>query len=321
MQEYESLGLPKIAKSRELDLIGAGIPSFPSTSVLMGSAYTDAKLAIAGYQKSLDPNFGGRFTKIVNSPNDLKFGYWGKESDLSKIRKNLSAPFQDAKGRKYDFSQDEKSKRFFPLGQSQWIEALRSSPAEPGLAALQEISSPSGPVISAGGWSDLHPGALLKAYGCETTVYLTRRGGESLFAQGVAKRLLGIEEVPWAQLSTSDSAKAANVVRNNQGILNATPSLWNSLYNLGNPNSSYNTSLKVFDAVICTDWNRFNIQDNGAVANMIEESYNAPWAVSDPKSGIAKSAKKYSWSTLGHADNAVDPALGYRPYAGCLSFQ
>ncbi len=318
--EYEALGLPKSANSRERDLIGTGIPSFPSTSVLSGAAFNEAKSLISQYQISLDPNFGAKIAKLVQNTNDLKFGYWGNVSDLLAIQKNLKQPFKDSKGRKFDFTGDEKSKRFFSLGAAAWLEALRSSPAEPGLASLQEISSPTGPVISAGGWSDLHPGALLKAHGCETTVYLTRRGGESLFAQGVAKRLLGIDEVPWSQISTSDPVKAANVLRNNQGIQNATPSIWNSLYNLGNPTSSYNTALKVFDAVICTDWNKFNIQEKGAVANMIADSYSAPLAISDMKSGVGKAAKMLGWETVSLADNSVDQQLGYRPFAGCLPF-
>lgn len=320
ISEYQALGLPKVAKGRELDLIGSGIASFPSTSVLSGAAYKAAKSLISQYQKSLDPSFGAKVLKLVQDTNDLKFGYWGNISDLAVIQKNLKQPFKDSNGRTYDFTRDEKSKRFYSLGHSRWIEALRSSPAEPGLASLQEISSPTGPVISAGGWSDLHPGALLKAHGCETTVYLTRRGGESLFAQGVAKRLLGIDEVPWAQISTSDPVKAANVLRNNQGIPNATPSIWNSLYNLGNPESSYNTALKVFDAVVCTDWNKFNVQDKGAVGNMIAESYAAPLAISNMKSGVGKTAKTLGWETVTHTDNLHDQQLGYRPFAGCLPF-
>lgn len=318
--EYETLGLPKMAKSRELDLIGSGIAAFPSTSVLSGAAFTEAKTLIAQYRQSLDPNFGAGISKLVRDPSDLKFGYWGTTAQLANIQKNLKQPFKDSLGRAYDFSKDEKSKRFFSLGHAPWLEALRSSPAEPGLASLQEISSPAGAVISAGGWSDLHPGALLKAHGCETTIYLTRRGGESLFAQGVAKRILGIVEVPWSQISTADAVKASNVVRNNQGIPNAVPSIWNSLFNLGNPESSYNTALKVFDAVLCTDWNKFNIQDKGAVGGMIEESYRSPLAIGNLKSSFGKSASRLGWPLVSLADNAVDAGLGYRPYAGCLPF-
>lgn len=320
ISDYEFLALPKQAKSRELDLIGTGIASFPSTSVISGNAYIEAKSLIAAYAQALDPNFGAKISKLVQDPNDLKFGYWGTTAQLTAIQKNLKQPFTDSKGRKFDFTRDEKSKRVFSLGHASWLEALRSSPAEPGLASLQEISSPSGKVISAGGWSDLHPGALLKAYGCETTVYLTRRGGESLFAQGVAKRILGIDEVPWAQISTSDDMKAANVVRNNQGLSAAKASIWNNLFNLGNSESSYNTALKVFDAVVCTDWNRFNIQENGAVSGMIEESYRAPLAISNLKSSLGKSAADLGWSIVSHADNSFDASLGYRPYAGCLPF-
>ena len=194
------------------------------------------------------------------------------------------------------------------------------SPAEPGLAPLQEFSANGEKLYSAGGWSDLHPIAVLKAHGCGKVVYVTRRGGESLFGQGVAKRLMGFPEVPWERLSTSDSMKAINVVRNNQGNPADQTSLWSRLYNLANANSSFNRALNLADAVLCTDWNRFNITDKGAIDAMITEAYRAPWAFRSLTSELGRVAVKAGWRIAVPSDNNVDPALGYRPYAGCLPF-
>ena len=82
---------------------------------------------------------------------------------------------------------------------------------------------------------------VLKAAGCENVIYVTRRGGESPFAQGVARRLLRSEETLRA------------------------------LYDLDDPLSSMRQALVKADAVLCTDWNRFNVR-NG-VKDMIRDAY------------------------------------------------
>ncbi|CAN5729463.1 hypothetical protein BH10BDE1_BH10BDE1_30180 [soil metagenome] len=302
LEDYRNSGLPKIQASRDTDRVGATIPSFPGTAVLKGDAFLVAKNALGQYPLSLDPTFGKDF--VVKS-EDVGFGYWGPLADLARIEKNLKTPFKTNDGRAWDFSQDAKSLRFYPLGDESWAQVLGASPAEPGLAPMQEIVTAKARVYSAGGWSDLHPGAVLKAAGCENVVYVTRRGGESLFGQGVAKRLLGFDDVAWARLATDAEHKPANKLRNNNGDPSDMKSQWSRLYNLANPESSFNRALQVFDSVVCTDWDRFDIQAPGAVSGMIADAYNAPWV---------------SKSTTPASARAVDPTLGFPPYAGCLPF-
>lgn len=300
--DYQSNPASAVIRGRQLDRVGNTIPSFPGTAVLSGKAYELADAALQQYPISLDPNFGQNFS--VNEA-DVSFGYWGPAAQLATVARNMTTPFRDAKGATWDFTRDEKSRRFLSLGEGTWADAMKASPAEPGLAPFQKISTPNGPAYSAGGWSDLHPAAVLKAAGCNEIIYVTRRGGESLFGQGVAKRLLGFANVSWSRLATDAAHKAANVVLNNNGDLQDMSSTWSRLYNLANPESSFNRALDIFTTVVCTDWNRFDIKAPNAVSEMIDDAYHAPWIRTNAL------AKKM---------NVVDPARGYRPFAGCVSF-
>jgi hypothetical protein len=71
---------------------------------------------------------------------DLKFGYWGRLTDLEKMKSLLDPKI-------------DKNSRFLSLGTQPWNKILAYSPAEPGLSAFLEYEN----VISMGGWSDLHP--------------------------------------------------------------------------------------------------------------------------------------------------------------------
>lgn len=319
LASYRALQLPAGAASREHDKIGSVIPTFPTTAVLTGKAAQTASMSLALYPMAMDPNFGQKF-KIDGS--DVAFGYWGRKKDLTRIAKNLKTPFTDGTHRRWDFSNDEKSGRFLALGEAPWINALRSSPAEPGLAPFQKLDETlkGQTLYSAGGWSDLHPVAVLKAAGCDNVVYVTRRGGESLFGQGVAKRLFGFPEVSWDILATDPARKAANVIRNNNGDAKDLTSQWSRLYNLANPESSFNRALGAADAVVCTDWNNFDVQKPGAVLAMIQDAYQARWAVRDAASKFASSLSSKGATFVTPAENVMDSALGYRPYAGCLAF-
>lgn len=314
---YRNSDLPSKTQDRNLDLIGAGIPTYPTTSVLAGSAYTHAKVQLQAYSQELSPKFGAKFTV---KPEEVWFGYWGAHDELARISRNLKHPIKDSAGRVWDFSKDAKSLRFKSLGHANWSTVMSLSPAEPGLAPLQEFKVGNDHYYSAGGWSDLHPGAVLKASGCDQVVYVTRRGGESLFAQGVAKKLMSFDDLPWLNISTSPEHKAENVIRNNQGHVADQSSRWSQLFNLANPRSSYNQALRVFDAVVCSDWNRFDITQPNAVSDMINESYAAPWAFTSLDSRLGREARRRDWNLVSTRDNVLDSKLGYRPYAGCLPF-
>lgn len=111
--------------------------------------------------------------------NEMKFGYWGQESDLRKVASN---PMGFA---------DPKTAKRKPLAEVPWRVVLSYSPAEPGLSRLLQIQGSE--LVSTGGWSDLAPTLMLKDLGCRKVVYITRRGEDSVFGRGVA-RTLGMTE-------------------------------------------------------------------------------------------------------------------------------
>ncbi|MBY0315130.1 MAG: hypothetical protein K2Q26_06400 [Bdellovibrionales bacterium] len=262
-------------KTFELRPIGASIASYPTTSVLsrtpvvrgalgpknLPTSYEQADAALNEYALSMTSDFGKRFN--ISYPDTVRFGYWGRETGLAEIEKNLPGD-------------DEKSLRFLSLGPAPWKVALGLSPAEPGLSPLKRFTTQRGErLISAGGWSDLHPVIVLKAAGCQDVIYVTRRGGESLFAQGVAKRLLGADErwlKGWEELATPS-----------EGVDDDRTSLWSSLYNIANPKSSFQRALQGATAILCTDWNSFDVKSQ--MSPMISESYQSPYFVTHQKSG------------------------------------
>jgi hypothetical protein len=274
--------------------VGLTIPALPSTAVLLGKAHQAAEKAQADYRKAMNPEFGKNFA--IPDREEIRFGYWGRENWLAQIAVNR------------DIS-DEKSRRFLSLGQTTWKAALGLSPAEPGLSPFKPFEARGMHLTSAGGWSDLHPVLALKAAGCDNVVYLTRRGGESLFGQGVAKRLLGFDR-DWSVLSSSsDEAKKANAKLNNNGDPSDMTSLWSRLYNLANPRSSFRRALSLADAVLCTDWDAHEITEG--VHDMIEDAYNAPYSVS-------VETRLMTSQLTPMLDAQVMSADGYPVYAGCF---
>ncbi len=210
-------------------IVGRRFEIYPSTSVLVDSAVADFKKAKAMYRSSMDPHFGKNFR--FSNPEDIRFGYWGKTERLKEIQSKLDPS-------------DEKARRFLALGPATWKQVLALSPAEPGLSPIKEFRNQSGKVYaSAGGWSDLHPVDVLKAAGCSDVIYVTRKGAESPFAQGIARRLLGEE----ARFKLYDSA---------------------------NVNSSFNRSIRNANSVLCTNWNAFNVKTQATA--LIENSYRSP---------------------------------------------
>jgi hypothetical protein len=265
-------------RSRAYDRVGANRRVLITTSVVKGAS-------AARFRAS---------KSLPLAPADLRFGYWGNSADLAKIQKTFEHGIDP-------LSQLDKSKRFMPLPSAQWIQALSLSPAEPGLSAALELKSVglNSDLISFGGWSDLHPVPVLKAAGCERVVYVTRRGGDALFGIGVAKRLLNLDKPDWSEIDRTTSGNQSQI-RNNNGSNDDQSSQWSMMYNLRNPKSSFAASINAADAVICTDWDAFDVKSQ--FATMIVDSY---------RSAIVTSKDA----------NPVDPAKGFAPYAGCIPLQ
>lgn len=217
-------------KSRIHELIGSHIPSFASTSVLTGSAVKQFARLAADYQTTTDTQFGDFSINF----NELRFGYWGFQTDLDNIQNTLNFVAE--------YKRDAKSQKFLSLGQAPWLRILSTSPAEPGLSRIVALSRSQ---LSAGGWSDLHPVIVLKAYGCNQIIYVTRKGEESKFAQAVFKRLTRADEKTWSRF-----------------------------YDMANPNSSIMLSQKLATKIKCTDWDHFKVKDD--INGLIEDAMRAP---------------------------------------------
>lgn len=240
------------------EMIGSHIPSFATTSVITGAAVKRYATLFNAYQTNEDPNFGDQ---LLMSQDELRFGYWGQKKDLQNIENIFSV--------KPEFKNDPKSQKFLSLGTSAWSQVLAMSPAEPGLSRIVTINQKQ---LSAGGWSDLHPTLILKAHGCENIIYLTRKGGESMFAQGVFKRLTNADGFNWNEWQgLSPEAKAR---KNAMGNASDTQSTWSQLYNMANSQSSMFRSYSNATQIKCTDWDHFDVKKD--LAGLVEEAMHAP---------------------------------------------
>lgn len=161
-----------------------------TTGVLEGKAIGAYEEARAAYLSGAHPTGSVPFDI---SFEDIKFGYWGTDSDLDAI---VSAAAR---------SSDLKTKKATSLGDATWKEILTTSPAEPGLSRLVELRDGR---ISAGGWSDLAPTLVLDTLGCERVIYVTREGDESGFATRIAKHL-GMSEQAWSELYDLNAASSS----------------------------------------------------------------------------------------------------------------
>jgi hypothetical protein len=251
------------------DPVGQFLPTLISTSVVEGTSRELLIKMKTDFLKGINPDFNSTI-----SSSDLKFGYWGKEKDLTAVRNYFVQHADDL------LVSIDKSKRFKALGEATWETVLALSPAEPGLSPMLPFVAKGEDLISLGGWSDLHPVPVLKARGCDKVVYITRRGGEALFAQGVAKRLLGFPGLPWEAISPDEADSNPTPFVNNRGQVGPTDQVWSNMFNLANPQSSFSVSLALADAVICTDWNSFNVKTE--FKKLIDDSYTAPIYMPNP---------------------------------------
>lgn len=286
--------------------IGSGLNVLPTTSMVKGEAVQRYLDNIAAYENSEGTNV---LPYTVDYDNELNYVYWGRSEVLSKVGANLPVLFPN----------DLKSSKFKAFEGGNWFEVMATSPAEPGLARLKRFpygakikpekvinkkyfkrwlfgwlptltaipwvneEDPKKNIIpvrdnvfSAGGWSDLHPSLVLRASGCEDVMYLTRQDGETVFGQQIFIRLTGYVDTIkfWRKIKDN----------NRKGWFNLDPKItsspWNGLYNLGNPESSFNRSIQEADSVYCTNWNSFNVF-KGELREAIEDAWHAPVFLKD----------------------------------------
>jgi hypothetical protein len=201
--------------SRADDPVGAHMHALAITSVLDGDA------ARASFMAARAAYAGGDEPDLQISFDDVRYGYFGRTGDLTRIAENR---------RGYS---DLKTEKFHALGEGPWIDALATSPAEPGLARIQELDG----LLSAGGWPDLAPVLALENLGCEHVFLITREGDSSEgFAPEIVKRLGGEDRIE-------------------------------ELYSLADPDdpSSELLSIQEAEAILCTDWGErtFDIRSLG----------------------------------------------------------
>jgi hypothetical protein len=261
--------------SRINDKIGKYISTFPTTSVIVGKAVTKYKKFHKDYLKATNDDIGKEFNLKYNQ---IKYGYWGNSPELRIIKRNLENKngFIDGRGESINLSQDRKSQKFKSLGESSWLSALSTSPAEPGLARLLPIKDTNGKtiknIISAGGWDDLHPTLVLRAVGCKNIVYVTRRGGDSMFGQGVIEKFTKIDGFDWDEWKGLSASQKK--LKNAKGDISDLDSDWSKLYNLSNPDSSFSKSIELADSVWCTNWDDPKLKKG--LKKLVKDGYDAP---------------------------------------------
>jgi hypothetical protein len=298
-------GKRKFPNRMIFEKVGSGLEAFPTTAIVVNDAakrYTELK-------KEYEKKEAKDFTQFkLEFYSELKYGYFGNSDSLAALKTNLGLMYPG----------DTKTERFMPIEGATWFDVLATSPAEPGLSSLTRIpdgntlnknsiidkkffykkwwviptwnaigwhdkDNAKGGVVpfragiySAGGWSDLHPTLVLKASGCEDVVYITRQGGESVFGQQIFIRLTGYTDKIsfWKNLKEHNRDGWWNLSEEEE------KSPWNNLYNLANPESSFNLSLENSTAVYCTDWDSHNLF-KGELDTILDEAYNAPLILND----------------------------------------
>ena len=277
---------PENRRSRRVfDKLGKKIKSYISTSLILGDGVRRVEQVKRAFRNQTANSKAAVKNMKFDFRTEMAFGYFGDASGLNRINASL------------DKRRDLKSAKFRSIGPANWFEAMAVSPAEPGLSSLQKIPTRTGSfgisingflpirslrwenlkyrkdMISAGGWSDLHPMQLLKAKGCDKVMYLTRENGESVFAQQVFIRLAGeTKKVPFWKDFKIYNREGWNPSRSGWAH-SADSSAWNQLYNLGNKISSYSRAVRMADVVYCTDWDR---QSLGELDKMLEDAFEAP---------------------------------------------
>ncbi|MCS6837561.1 MAG: hypothetical protein NZ480_01825, partial [Bdellovibrionaceae bacterium] len=316
----------QVTSPRSQDSIGRFLPALVTTSIIDDINWVK-KIILKKNQYQNQLMESSWAWDLVIPSEVLKFGYWGRKVDLARIQQFFNA-YPD-----HELSRLDKSRRFHALSPTIWRVPLTYSPAEPGLSAFLPIPSskersPQKTELSFGGWSDLAPVPVLKALGCPKVVLITRKGGESFFAQGVAKRLLGFPGIPWDDLNPDPSDSNEAIAINHRGRPVTDDPQWSAMFNMADPNSSIKVSLKYADAIVCTSWNQFNVTKD--FREMLWDAYNAPvffrseWLHQKNQMKLFKNPK-----VITYQDNQIvertssttkEPLPGqwYPKYSGCI---
>jgi hypothetical protein len=167
--------------------VGYYLNTLVSDSVILGEGVKKYNRAYQQYRQLVEqgpccsnyrtgyPKFRSAMAQIpfqLNFMEEVRFGYWGRNSALRELEKGTSSR-----------KDDMKSSLFMNLGTQSWKYILRRSPAEPGLSKLVPMGKD---MYSSGGWSDLHPIPVLKDIGCEKVVYISRTNTvDSEYGQGI----------------------------------------------------------------------------------------------------------------------------------------
>lgn len=258
---------------------GAGsVGLFPSTSVLNKEESKRYREWNKKYYQTTDAKFGLDYSVPYES---VSFGYWGSQRHLDFAKKSI---------KEGSFATDLKSQKLISLGQDRWFNVLSTSGAEPGLSPLRPIMGNKDELMSIGGWSDLHPTLMLKSVGCKHVVFITRINGETVFGQGVVKRLFNFKEPSWERIDPKGKEKTRRL--NNSGDENDMTSKWSNLYNIANKNSSISKSISAADAVWCTDWDIFDIKKG--YTSLLNHSYDSHFYIN-------QQSKSYSFFSKSHS--------------------
>jgi hypothetical protein len=155
---------------------------------------------------------------------------------------------------------------------------------------------------------------VLKAQGCERTLFLTRHGshGDSKFGQQVFIRLTGTQkEIPfWEKIGEGGPGGwCADRVKDAGGDPEAVASTpWHQISNLCNPQSSFRRALDSSDGTYCTDWDndKYDVF-KGNMRALVKHAYEAPLI---PTSAAAQECR------LNNPPSSPDP----RSLPGCLPY-
>lgn len=266
---YRKSSAPK--DSRLQDPIGGALKSIVPISVIVNEGASKVERASREYKLLYETRIPdpapGQFEKAFKAWTDktaqiplsldfekeILYGYWGRYSDLRKIAGGWQP------------TDEVKSQKFTPLGTPTWREVLLASPVEPGLSRIQPLPKSSDHLAAgvtgymAGGWVDLHPTQVSRLIGCEKVVFITREWPEdNEYAEGLVK------------------------------IFRISPEKRKAIYDIENPNSSFNRSLKIADAIWCTHWGKFSIPE---FSQMTHDSFHSPIYLKDPQDRVFTSVK------------------------------